>query len=286
MKPTNRALLPAVLAAAALLCPLAFRQAEAQPAKSWPPISRVQVVVRDLSTQQDIGSVEPGGTISVPAGSQVRLILAAVPSGNRPPVYPAATFSDQSQGGLRFTRTRPENGTADVQVGNAKGNRGQAVGYQVQDDRVPANLRSGTIYIQVVPGAATPESVGSLSGSARAQELTRMLYRAILLRDPDPGAQGTVDSIERGGYDALVQAAVGIANSKESRFQIPQSTNNEERLSALYQNLLGLSADRVDRQQYESDLRRLNQGQIGDVVSGMVQSDRFRSRANVASVRY
>jgi len=284
MRIANRTLVPAVLAAA-LLCPLAVRQAQAQPASPRPPIAGVQIVVRDLSTQQDIGTVEPGGTISVPAGSQVRLIAAAVPAGNRPSLYPAATFSDQSRGGLRFTRSRPENGTADVQVGNA---RGYNVGYQIQDNRVPDNLRSGTIYLQVVPAdtAAAPVG-GALTGSARAQELTRMLYQAILMRDPDPGAQGTVDSIARGGYDALVQAAVGIANSDESRNRLPgQGVSNEDRLSSLYQNLLGLSPDQVDRQQFSSDLRRINNGRIADVVSGMVQSDRFRSRANVASTRY
>jgi len=114
-----------------------------------------------------------------------------------------------------------------------------------------------------------------------------MLYQAILVRDPDPGAQGTVDSIARGGYDALVQAAVGIANSDESRNRLPgQGVSNEDRLNSLYQNLLGLSPDQVDRQQFSSDLRRMSQGRIADVVSGMVQSDRFRSRANVSSTRY
>src|SRR5947209_960288 len=252
MRIANRTLVPAVLAAA-LLCPLAVRQAQAQPGPR-PPIAGVQVVVRDLATQQDIGTVEPGGTISVPAGSQVRLIMNAIP---------------------------------DLQVGTTKGyNRNQAVGYQIRDDWVPASLRSGTIYLQVVPATAAPESVGSsLTGSSRAQDLTRMLYQAILMRDPDPAAQGTVDAIARGGYDALVQAAVGIANSDESRNRL-QGVSSEDRLNSLYQNLLGLSPDQVDRQQYNSDLRRVNQGRIADVVSGMVQSDRFRSRANVASTRY
>jgi len=285
MRIANRTLVPAVLAAA-LLCPLAVRQAQAQPGPR-PPIAGVQVVVRDLATQQDIGTVEPGGTISVPAGSQVRLIMNAIPTGNRRPLYPNTTFSDQSQGVLRITRARAENATADLQVGTTKGyNRNQAVGYQIRDDWVPASLRSGTIYLQVVPATAAPESVGSsLTGSSRAQDLTRMLYQAILMRDPDPAAQGTVDAIARGGYDALVQAAVGIANSDESRNRL-QGVSSEDRLNSLYQNLLGLSPDQVDRQQYNSDLRRVNQGRIADVVSGMVQSDRFRSRANVASTRY
>ncbi|HSS47612.1 MAG TPA: DUF4214 domain-containing protein [Thermoanaerobaculia bacterium] len=283
MRLTNRTLVPALLAAA-LLCPLAVRQAEAQSARPRPPIAGVQVVVRDLSTQQDLGTVPPGGTISVPAGSHLRLIMTAIPTGNRAPLYPATVYRDQSQGGVRITRSRSENSTADLDVGETKGRRSQGISYQIEEDWVPANLRNGSIYLQVVPAAVAPDVGAALSGSARAQELTRMLYQAILLREPDPGAQGTVDSIDRGGYDAVVQAAVGIANSDESRNRVRAS--NEDRLSSLYQNLLGMSPDQVDRAQYEGDLRRLASGRIADVVSGMVQSARFQSRARVGSNRY
>lgn len=107
-----------------------------------------------------------------------------------------------------------------------------------------------------------------------------MIYLAILLREPDPGAQGTVDSIDRGGYEAAVKAAVGIAESEESRNRV--SASNEDRLSSLYQNLLGMSPDQVDRAQYDNDLRRMSSGRIADVVSAMVQSTRFQTRAKLA----
>src|SRR6476660_197312 len=190
MRLTNRTFVPALLAAA-LLCPLTVRQADAQSAKPRPPIAGVQVVVRDLATQQDLGTVPPGGSIAVPAGSRVRLIMTAIPTGNRAPLYPATTYSDQSQGGVRITRSRSENSTADLDVGEAKGRRRQGIGYQIQEDWVPANLRHGTIYLQVAP-ASEPAVTSTLTGSARAQEITRMRYQAIRLRDPDPGAQGTV----------------------------------------------------------------------------------------------
>jgi hypothetical protein len=283
MRIANRTFVPAVLAAA-LLCPLAVRQADAQTAKPRPPIADVQVVVRDLATQQDLGTVPPGGSIAVPAGSHVRLIMTAIPTGNRAPLYPATTYSDQSQGGVRITRSRSENSTADLDVGEAKGRRRQGIGYQIEEDWIPTNLRSGVIYLQVAPEAEPPVTTTPLTGSARAQEITRMLYMAILMREPDPGAQGTVDSIERGGYDAVVQAAVGIANSDESRNRIRAS--NEDRLASLYQNLLGMSPDQVDRAQFDGDLRRLSSGRIGDVVSGMVQSPRFQTRTRVGSTRY
>ncbi|MFY9819967.1 MAG: hypothetical protein WAM82_01195 [Thermoanaerobaculia bacterium] len=282
MRITNRTFVPAVLAAA-LLFPLAGRPAQAQTTKPRPPIAGVQVVVRDLATQQDLGAVPPGGSLSVPAGGHVRLIMTAIPTGNRAPLYPATTYSDPSRGGVQITRSRSENSTADLAVGVARDRR-QAIEYQIQEDWVPTQLRNGVIYLQVVPAAAPPQAAAPLTGSARAQEITRMLYQGILLREPDPGAQGTVDSIERGGYEAIVQAAVGIANSDESRNRVRASS--EERLGSLYQNLLGLNPDQVDRAQYDGDLRRVASGRIADVVSGMVQSPRFQTRTRMASTRY
>src|SRR5882672_5217375 len=142
MRIVNRIFVPAALAAAVILAV----QADAQSTKPPPPIADVQIVVRDLATQQDLGTVPPGGSISVPAGSHVRLIMTAIPTGNRAPLYPATTYADQSQGGVRITRSRTENSTADLEVGAAKGRRSQGISYQIQEDWVPANLRSGAIY--------------------------------------------------------------------------------------------------------------------------------------------
>jgi len=287
MRIANRTFLPAALVAA-LLCPLAVQPADAQSSKPKPPIRAVEVVVRDIAAQEDIGSVQPGGTISIPAGSKVRLIMTAIPTGSRQPLYPATTYSDQSRGGVQITRSNSENSTADLAVGNTKGNRTQAIGFQIQEDWVPANLRSGTINLRITPGDSVgtvgSDTGGSYVGDSRAEQVTRMLYRGILMRDPDPGAQGTIDSIANGGYDAVLRAAVGIANSPESRNRIPgQGVSSEDRLAALYQNLLGMSPDRVDRSQYDSDLRRITSGRVADVVSDMVQSERFRSRANLST---
>jgi hypothetical protein len=292
MRILTRKLLPAA-AAAAFLLPLAAQPSAAQPNKK-PNIRAVEVVVRNVDSREDIGTVQPGGTITLPQGAHVRLVMTALPVGSsRGPVYPATTFTDQSKGGVRITRSNSENSTADLDVlAKASGQR-QAVRFQIQDDWVPADLRSGTIYLQVGPsdastGGATygAQPPVNQNGSS-AEELTRMLYKAILMREPDPGAQGTTDAIARGGYDALVNAAAGIANSSESRNRIPgQGVSSEDRLAALYQNLLGISPDRMDRSQYESDLRRVTDGRIADVVTDMLRSERFRSSHNLTANRY
>ncbi|HSK76972.1 MAG TPA: hypothetical protein VLQ45_10980, partial [Thermoanaerobaculia bacterium] len=162
--------------------------------------------------------------------------------------------------------------------------RSELIRYQITDTegRVPNRLEKGSFIINV-----GPESSNQDAASRRAEELTRALYRAILMRKPDQGARNTISNIQRGGYNALVQAAVGIADSDESRIRIYEKEGvcNEKRLLSLYKNLLGVESTRIDRRQWDADLRRLNNGELARVVEDMVRSERFRSRysLNVAS---
>jgi hypothetical protein len=255
---------------------------------SKPNIGQVQIVVKDIASKQDIGTVVPGGSIELPAGTRVRLIMEALPTGNaRGAVYPATTFTDVSRGGVTITRSNTENSTADLMIAHSKGSsRTETIRYQITDTWVPANLRTGSFTIRVTPGSAAVagEATGVFE-SSRAEQLTRLLYQGILLRDLDSGARGTIDSIARGGYDALVNAAVGIANSEESRVRLA-STPAEQRLASMYRAFLGLDRGQADSRQWDADLRLMNEGRIADVVSGIVQSDRFRERNNLAGVRY
>ncbi len=261
-----------------------------------PNIGAVEIIVKDINTKQDIAIVEPGGTVELPAGARVRLIMSALPTGSaRGPVYPATTFTDASQakGGVTITRSNAENSTADLMLSNVKsGSRTETIRYQISDTWVPANLRTGSFTVRVVPGSGTTTGSVSTGGTStstdiatRAEELTRLLYQGILLRDPDPGAQGSIDAIRTGGYDALVRVATGIAGSEESRVRLG-ATPAEQRLASLYQTLLGINREQADPQQWQADMNLLSQGRIADVVTGIVQSDRFRQRHNLAGVRY
>ena len=280
MRIATRTLLTLILVLA--LVPLAAAQS------SKPNIGQVVIVVKDIESKEEIGSVEPGGTITLPAGSHVRLIMSALPTGNaRGPLYPDTKFSDTSNGGVTITRSNVENSTADLVLNRSKAaSRTETIRYEITDSWVPAHLRTGSFRVYIAPASTAQENLGSgISLGSRAEQLTQMLYRAILLRDPDPGASGTIESIASGGYDALVKAAVGMANSEESRIRLyEQGTTNEQRLTALYKNLLGLSPSQIDRTQYENDLRRVNDGRISDVVYEILSSERFRERIGV--VRY
>lgn len=274
----------------ALLCPL-FAEAQSN---NRPNIGSVQILIREIGTRNEVARINPGETVTLPEGARVRINMMALPTGSaRGPMYPATEFTDTGKGGTRITRASQENAAADLEVVASKNNnRVETIRYRITEDWVPANLRTGSFTIRVEPGSgsgALSQPISSGSGawtSDRARELTRVLYQGILMRDPDTGAQGTIDSIRNGGYDALVDAAVAIANSNESRMAISsRGVSNELRLETFYKNLLGVSRDQVDRGQWDADLRRLNDGHIADVVESIVRSERFRTRHNLG-VRY
>ena len=289
MKTLYRTLLPAALVA--LLCPMA-EPVLAQSAAKIPNIGEVRIVVRDLATRRDVATVRDGETISIPEGMRVRLIMTALPTGSsRGPYYPDTEFSDPSQGGVRITRSNEENSTADLEVVRPRNSprntrpreRVETIHYRIDETWVPSNLRSGSFQIVVGPTDSEVDVVQQGWSNQQARELTAVLYRGILMREPDSGANGTINAIQRGGYDALVRAALGIAESDESRIRVyeKQGVCNEQRLLAMYKNFLGVSSDRIDRRQWDADLRRMRDGEINQVVESLLASDRFRSRYNV-----
>ncbi len=282
MKKVIGTLLPGVLTV--LLCALAAWPADAQSSRRA-DIEAVRILVRDVATREELGTVESGGTITLPEGAHVRINMQAIPDvSSRNPLYPATEFTDLNRSGVRITRAREENAAADLEILPMRNpSRIQTIQYRITDTWVPAGLRTGSFSIRVVPEGGSANS-GYWSGE-RARDLTRTLYRAILMREPDRDASGTIRAIQRGGYEALVDAAVDLAGSDESRIQVYERENvcNQQRLLALYKNLLGLSATQINRSQWDADLRRLERGDIAQVVESLLRSDRFRSRYDITA---
>jgi hypothetical protein len=281
----------ALIALLVLLSPLAVLAQKS--ARAQGPYHDVEIQVKDLSTDQVIGTIQPGGTFTLTEGQRVRLIMTAIrPGQGKGTYYPETQFSETEpgRGWVRVTRTSSENSSATLETvrpSNTNRNRTETLRYQITESiGLPNNLRQGSVTIHVEPVSAGAGSAPyTSSGSAR--DLTNLLYRAILLRDMDPSGQPYVDRIASGGYAELVKIADEIARSEESRVQVFQRTNasNEQRLLALYQNLLNLKSSEVDREQWSYDLRRLSEGKIADVVRDMVRSDRFQDVHNVSSER-
>ena len=282
-------------AVVALLCPMMAQPAHAQRQRSVSrnDVEGIQILVRAIDDKTDGTRINPGGTVSVAEGARVRVNVEAVLNGSRTPMYPVTEFTDLDRGGVRITRGNAANAAVDLEVISKRNpNRIQRIGYRITDNRVPANLRTGSFNIQVVApttigsndqqgsGHGYPGRPGSSDwGSDRARDLTRVLYQGILMREPDPSSSGTLNAIRNGGYNAVIDEAVNIANSRESRYEIPgRRVSAQERLEAMYRSLLGMSPEQADPGTWRSDLRLLSDGQIARVVEGIVRSDRFRSR--------
>jgi hypothetical protein len=297
MRIASRTILSAAIAA--LLCPLMAPPAQAQRAVNRRDVAGIQILVRNIDDKSEAVRVLPGGTVTIAEGAHVRVNVEAVLDNSRNPVYPVTEFTDLDRGGIQITRSNAANAAVDLMVLPKRNpNRIQRVGFQIMDNRIPAGMRTGSFNIQVAapagvaggsqsgygrPGYGNGNGYGNGSWSYdRARDLTQVLYRGILMRDPDQGARGTIDAIRTGGYNGLIDAAVSIANSQESRITIPtRGVSAQERLESIYQNLLGLSSSQVDRGTWNADMRTLNDGYISRVVENIVRSDRFRSRYNI-----
>ncbi|HYG65602.1 MAG TPA: hypothetical protein VEL74_23670 [Thermoanaerobaculia bacterium] len=284
MKTTQRTILSAALAV--LLCPFAGQAAFAQSTQT-PRIAELRIQVLEAGSRRDLGYVNPGGSITVPEGSTIRLIMTALPAGNGRPLYPETEFTDPSNRGMRITRASEENANATIQVPSLNNGRerSETLRFQITENvNLPANQRTGSITLRVVPGQPAQTGSGStgtaVPATGRSRELVTALYRGILLRDPDEsGARNFISDVERNGFNGLVNAAQVIARSEESRIQVYERENvcNQQRLLSLYKNLLGLGSNEIDSGQWDAYLRQLNSGDVAGVVQDMMLSDRFRS---------
>lgn len=278
MRTTYKAL--SLIAVLALLCPLTVSaQRIAQDRGDQGLHQNIRIVVKDLGSDREIATVRPGGAIMLREGQRVRLIMTAErPGRGKGTVYPETEFAEAApgRGWVRVTRTNVDNANATVEIqrpGNPAQNRAEVLRYRIVENiGIPSNLREGSITIRVEPTSAE-------ASTQQARRLTASLYKGILMRDMDEaGAKAHINSIASGGYPALIQVAERIAESDESRIRVYEREGvcNQQRLLSMYKNLLGLNASQIDRAQWDTDLRRMNEGEIDDVVLAMVRSGRFQ----------
>ena len=237
-----------------------------------------EIQVKDLDTDEIIDTVGPGGTITLSEGDHVRLIMTVNAKGRT--YYPQTEYweGQKNGGAVRITRASVENANATVEA--VASGRSESIGYRILEEVRGRTEGSVTIRVEAEEEEAPSHggSGGGGYGNDWAREITNTLYQAILMRDMDEaGGRGYSDRIRRGGYSTVVQIAQEMARSEESRVRIyERQINNRQRLESLYENLLGLSSDDIDDEDWASDLRRLNDGRIADVVSDMVRSSAFR----------
>jgi hypothetical protein len=242
----------------------------------------VQIQVKDLDTDEVIGTVQPGGSFTLSEGDRVRLIMTAQGRGRT--LYPQTEYWEGTPNGgcVRITRASIENANATVEAVGSRG-RSESIGYRIVED-IGLSSRSveGSITLRIAEsssgaGSAPAASPSRPSGSWE-RDLTNSLYKGILMRDLDEqGARGYIDRISRGDHGTVVKIADEMSRSEESRIRIYQrGVNNQQRLIALYENLLDLSSDEIDEEEWDEDLHRLNDGRVAEVVGEIVRSRRFR----------
>jgi len=117
------------------------------------PPSRLPVVVRDLSTQQDLGTVPPVAR-SRAAGSHLRLIMTAIPTGNRGALSGTTTAIVPRR--RAHHPSRSENSTADLDVAG-QGPPQPGDGYQIQEDWVPPTCEMESSISRSLPPRARGE---------------------------------------------------------------------------------------------------------------------------------
>lgn len=240
--------------------------------------AQVQIQVKDLDTDEIIGTVQPGGSFTLSEGDRVRLILTAPGRGRT--LYPQTEYweGEPNGGCVRITRASVENANATVEAVGTR-SRSERIGYRILEDiGLAERWLEGSITLRIEDEEEEESGPAYAPARSWAHDLTNTLYQGILMRDMDePGARGYINRISRGGVRDVIEVAQEIARSEESRIRIYQrGVNNQQRLIALYENLLDLDSDDIDGEDWDEDLRRLNDGRIAEVVGDMVRSRRFR----------
>jgi hypothetical protein len=265
--------------------------------------TELKLWIKTMGVSDETSEIAPGGRFSLPENGRFRVIMMAYTPGGRDRIYPATVFREAQvgRGGIKIAKESNQNSNYVVDVLNIReryGSRSERVSYEINDARVPRHLRTGSFVIDVLSSEEINNPQGQNQGGGwgrrpgrddgdrpginvrtRAGQMTQVLYRAILLREPDAGAQGFTDRIERDGYDGLVTAATTIAQSNESRRDIYQQKPDltpERRVTQIYRELLGVREGEYDRRTFDEDVRLVQDGKVAVVVGEIVRSQRFR----------
>jgi hypothetical protein len=263
-----------------------------------PAIQEVRLRVDDFKTKKDLGYLLEGDVLELEVGDSVIVRVVAIPaSDNRAVRYPEATFKLLS-GARRIDLSRHsvEHGSVVVHAvrPDDPANSGSTtlVEFAVTSPlNAHRKLLGGTFSVVVKDPKPTPPPPNS---GASAETITAVLYRAILLREADaPGAAPKIDTIRQRGFSGVYDVAVDMAASRESREDVYQRSvtvvvggrevtrpvNDEDRLLALYRELLGIqNAGTVRADEWNRQLDLLSRGRLDEVLRDLLGRREFADR--------
>jgi len=245
---------------------------------------RVLVAVYEAGTDRQAFALESGQAFEIQAGASVRLEIvdpAWDSPGQRNRARVGGSFATSEPRVLKLSGEKPGEGSV-----WAKAMAVPASGKAVRLSFDAPGRQRGEIFVQVVAAAVTPAPAPPPSD--RVQAIVAALYHGILLRDPDPSAQTWIDTIRREGFAGVLRAAHEVASSRESKIDLygRADVSNQQRLVALYRNLLGIEASSVDGGLWQSQLAQLNAGDIAGIVDWMVRRPEFFQAQGFGRPRY
>jgi hypothetical protein len=264
------------------------------------PLQVISVKVRvESQNGATRGDFDLGDTIAAKIGEQLKVSLVGggMINGASQEVPIHARFNVAAGGhNLSLLRTGPS--WAIVSINGAGGNGLGQLGYATTGNyQIKPGLASGRITFRgggagnaasVEPGREAPPQGYQESRWHQARALNALLERAILGEEPrGDSSRADVERIYREGYGGALTVATALARAAEDRGlgRAPQERGYEERD---VERVGGLYRDLLHRQQGNRDLLAQDPGFRGNVhalherglpfvVSGLVDSDEFRS---------
>jgi hypothetical protein len=240
-------------------------------------------VYDEQGNELDVISLD--GAVILPRREPRVLQMFTEIDGNRHHVSTQFNVARGSGTWLNHYRNRQEQGQVNIGLHPNVEPRGPLyLEYEILDNvgLEDEGLRRGTIRVEVSDKVDQGSSIGH--DRADTNDIVTAIYRGILLRDPDPAGAATAEqAIRDNGWDAIVSVARTTAISRESQVDVYQrGISNQQRLVALYGELLDMDASDVDAYVWREQLDRLGRGDISGVVLEMVQSEAFQDHFGIA----
>jgi hypothetical protein len=244
-------------------------------------VEEVFFQIRTPGTGEQLAFLRPGEILNIRAGTQIELFAVARPTGGRDRdlFRPRARFSlpNEDRNEVQILEVEEARGEVTLRALNVDPQRRQdaTLHWQILEPiQAPANLKSGSIAIDIVPDPDAARVTGKALSEHDARTLWTDLYRGILLRDPDNFSG--VARLQRDGYPTLLELARELAESDESAIRVyAKGACNEQRLLSLYRHLWGVNESQIPRDQWERYLDMMQDRRFDDVVMAFVDSNAF-----------
>lgn len=244
-------------------------------------VSKVEIAVWDPESRDELAKVEAGDTLGLNPGDKVMLRLYA-PRGHAPGnqrYYLPVKFSVAAGGGANISVINAAKGSYLLTASTQK--RAAVIRYELLGKGISttkAYMARGTFRVEVAAPEAAPAP--PTPQQTTAENIVDRLYQGILLREhntDNPAGRKWVTLIETQNYRGVVEAAYEIVASDESQVKVSaRGHSHQDRLLAIYKNLLNVEGDAIDHYQWNDHLRMMTSGQLTAVVMDIVRSPEFR----------